>query len=542
MSFQGDIASISLSDVVQNLVANQKSGTLTIHSRDLECHIQFKDGVIISYKDGRGTNIARWLVDKGIVARDRMEDALRKYRKAKRKSLGAILRDVKAIDLDEYTDHLKNLVSDGICEALSLREGSFEFREGQLSEKLASQEARAMGLQFSAQSLIMEAARRADDWEHIRRHLPSENEIYFVPPGNRDHLIESADDEITPLAVELLDGTLSLKQIMAKLPCMRFESARCLANLIAQQRIRPIDSDQVVQNTADDEDPEVTISRLKTILEREPSNRLVLDKLASIYEKIGAAEEAAKHNKLLAVCYLDEGDLQQVKKHLLKSVELNPRDILTWQKLWDCVCQISDKDEILAVGRTYVDQFQQMGLMEMVRDHLQRLLELFPDRNDFRMELAEAHFDLGDHKTAIHSLLELGQELLQDKEGYEEAEKVFAQVLKYDHKNEKARRICSELESGRLERRRAARKRLLHAASLLTFVIVGCWFIVRELRAQNDLFTVVRSVLAEPMLTEQHYQEADRRIQEVRDKYPFSPTAAGQGSALQNAMRHKLSE
>ena len=538
--FAGDIASIALGDVVQNLVANKKTGTLTVRSGDLECHVQFKDGEIISYKDSRDINIARWLVDKEFVARNRMEEALRKYRKAKKKSLGAILRDKRAIDFDEYTGHLNKLVSDGICEVLSLKEGSFEFREGNLSEKLANREVCAMGLKYSAQNLIMEAARRSDDWQHIRRHLPSENEIYYTPRGNLEHLIQNADDEITARAVELLDGSLSLRQVISKLPCSRFEASRALADLIAKQKVRQIDSDQAVQNSNSDEDPKVTIYRLKTILDREPSNKRLHDKLASVYEAAAAPGEAAKHNKILAICYLDEGNLQDAKKHLVKSIDLNPKDILTWQKLWSCVRDIGDQEETLAFGQKYLEQFKQMGLMEMVRDHVHQLLRLFPERIDFKMELADAYFDLGDHKIAVQGLLELGQELLRDKEGFEDAEKVFSQVLKYDRKNEKARRICKELESGKLERRNAARKKHLHTTSLVCFVILGTWFICRELRVQNEIFSVVRSVLAEPILERQDYEEVTERLQEVLEKYPLSPTAAGQGEALIRSLDDKL--
>ena len=111
MSFQGDISSLSLSDLVQNLAANQKTGDLCIRSNDSERHILFREGKAVSYSDDQGFSIASWLVEKEIITREHLEEALRRYRKAKRKSLGEILRDLGLIDLDDYRISPHHLVS-----------------------------------------------------------------------------------------------------------------------------------------------------------------------------------------------------------------------------------------------------------------------------------------------------------------------------------------------------------------------------------------------------------------------------------------------
>src|SRR5262245_50445273 len=105
MSFQGDISSITLSDVFQNLAANQKSGTLCIQSGGMTRRIQFRDGKIVSHADDQGYAVWDWLIEKEIVSNDTMEEALKRYRKTKKKTLGEILSDLKALAVADYKSY-----------------------------------------------------------------------------------------------------------------------------------------------------------------------------------------------------------------------------------------------------------------------------------------------------------------------------------------------------------------------------------------------------------------------------------------------------
>ena len=166
----------------------------------------------------------------------------------------------------------------------------------------------------------------------------------------------------------------------------------------------PIDSAKAVERSTAD-DPKQAIAFLKTILEREPNNRDVLKKLASLSREVELFEDSAKYYKLLAISFLEEGNLPNAKKCLTNSLSLNPKDMITWQKLRDCVYQEGKKEEIVSFGRKYVQNFKELGLMEMVREHLEELVKMFPEEQSLRTELADAQFSLGDHKTATQELM-----------------------------------------------------------------------------------------------------------------------------------------
>lgn len=539
MSFRGDISSIALGDVVQNLVINRKTGILAIDSEDLEFRIQFEDGDIVAAADGRGIDVGAWLASKELISEEDLKAARKKLRRArKRRSLGEKLDKVGAMSLDEYSGHLSTLVSDSLCEAFTLSAGGFEFREGEVDPELAGSEMRFLGLRFSAQNLVMEAARRSDDWNHIRRHIPAECEIWFASPDEREAIAASAEDDVTPQALEWLDGSHSIGQVIANLPCSRFEALHCLADLVAQRRIRPVDSHVVVESSDRADDPHEAIARLKSLLEREPGNRQVLEKLAGLCESHGVPEEAAKYHKVLANGYLEEGDSDSAQHHLRRTVELNPQDILAWQRLWDCVAAVGDDARVLAFGREYLKHFEELGLTEVVRDHLQALIRRFPAEVDFKVQLAEACFALGDRKAGVQGLFDAGHEFLRRRR-YDEAEEAFRTILRYDRENERARKICGEIQSGRLERRRRARRRVLREAAVCALIVAGVWAVVREVHAQSQLFAEMRRIVAEPIAERGQWSEARRRLEAFQERHGATFTSAGHADAILDAIRHK---
>ena len=337
-------------------------------------------------------------------------------------------------------------------------------------------------------------------------------------------MIEQAEDELTAQTVELLDGTSTLGRVIARLPFSRFEVCRCLSGLISSKTAKPIDSAQVVERTDDGRDASNAIACLETILEREPNNREILKRLAGLYERRGDLEQSAKHHKLLAVSYFEDGALGKAKGRLQKSLDLNPKDIITWQKLWDCVRAEGKDEQTQAFGEKYVKHFQKLGLTEMVRERLVQLTELFPAHQAFRLALAEARFSLGEHKKAVQELTDFGHELL-GQNSYELAEAVFERIVKYDHQNNAAHEVLDEIRSGKLEKRKAFRRRLVHSAVVVVCLVFVGVVAVREMAAQRSFFHFTQQVFAESLLEHKRYTAAIEKIEDVRRRHPYTLTA-----------------
>ncbi|MGQ9591329.1 MAG: DUF4388 domain-containing protein [Planctomycetota bacterium] len=538
MSFHGDIASISLSDVVQNLTANQKTGTLSIESGGAVRHIQFREGKIVSAADGRGPSILEWLIEKEIVPHSARDEIERRRRRAKRKTLGQVLEDMKLLGLEEYRSYLSGLVLEKLYEILSFREGSFEFLEGAIDEKLGDREVLAQGFAFHATNVLMEAARKADDWQRIRRHIPSEHEIYLSEPSQRQSLAEEAEDEVVRQALALLDGTRTVEQVIAKLPCSRFDACRAIAWLIAEKKVRPMDGDLLAASAAVASDPEKHIQCLKAVLEREPNNREILEKLADATEAAGLRAESATYRKLLAVSQFEEHDLIEAERNLRRSIGLNDKDLSTWQKLWDAVVGGGDREKIAATGRQFFEHFRRLGLLEVARDKILEMVQIFPEDLRLKVDLADVRFGLGDVAVAVQGLFDVAFQLLKMNR-FAEAERIFTRILKFDRGNAKAKEYRDKLRSGAIAKRRAARRRFVRSA--LRFVLFLCLigYLSYEMYVRSEALAATHSIVADSLLEERRYAVAIERLEAVRRAYPWSITAVYKLPPLLKALRDK---
>ncbi|HVR74194.1 MAG TPA: DUF4388 domain-containing protein [Planctomycetota bacterium] len=538
MSFQGDISSLSLSDLFQNLAANKKTGILKIQSAESERCVLFLNGKIVSYSDDQGFSISSWLVEKEVISGPQLEEAERRYKKAKKKSLGEILRDLRFLPLDEYKPYLSNLIQETLYEVLSFEEGSFEFLEGDPGDDPAHREAMALGLEYTAQSLVMEAARRSDDWQKIRRHLPSESEIYVVTPAVRDRIVSESKDEAMREAVQLLDGTRTLRQVIGKLPFSRFDACGVVAELVVEKKAKPLDASSLAHFPTAGDDPKQSIACLKSILNREPGNSKVLERLAELHEKVGQRDESATCRKILAFAYIEDGDLKEAEKNLRRSLALNPRDIVSWQRLVDTIRQQGDTGKLAAFGGEFADHFKRLGLMEIVRDHLVEMLKVFPDSLKFKLDLAEARFALGEQKACVEDLYALGVDLMK-KSRLEEAGTIFQQILKYDSKHVKARQQIATISSGKIVRRKVLRRKLVRAAIACVLLLSIASLIGYDVWVRGELLRVTRDVYADSLLENGRYDEAISRIRAIQEKHPYSYASLHEARILIEALEGK---
>ncbi|MBI4582530.1 MAG: DUF4388 domain-containing protein [Planctomycetes bacterium] len=525
MKFQGDIHSIPIADVAQNLAANRKSGVLTMRRGQEVRRILFRDGKILSYSDNTGFSIPRWIEEKGIVDSKVLEKALVRYKKTRKKTLGEILDESEVIKKEEYLEYVHDLVKELLFETFTFRDGTFEFSEYIKDPNAFDREIIGAGIELPVGPVIMEAARRIDDWEAIRKCLPSENDIYQIPAAEKESLLkEYEEDEVTQAAVELLDGTRAIREVIAKIPASRFEACQAIAELVGKKRARPVDGMELLEQFPGDGTPEErarTLVRLKAALEREPGNRVLLQKVAELSLAEEKKDDAATYFKLLALAHLDGGDLEGAEEGLRQSIELNPKDIGAWQKLYDIIEQRDADSPLLTFGTEMAKHLRGLGLEELARDHLSRMIARFPTQKNLRFEHAETLFALGDKAGAIDRLLEMARDGLR-KGLLDIAERALAKVIEYDRDHKRAKEIYEKIRSGKLERQRARRKILLRASSAALILAFLGFFIGYDLFARREFAITTRQVLAEGLIERGEYDKALHRLEEVRNRHPVS--------------------
>jgi hypothetical protein len=174
MSLKGTLASVNLTEIFQMLSLSGREGTLFIYEGARKRAICFtKDGVSIRSRDhNEGGLIGKILVRLGKLDERDLQRAV-ETRRASDRLLGEVLVDSATCSREDIDLALKVQSEEEIQELfLNRSDAQFEYVDGYFPET----DVRYVNLNVNA--LLIEIARRTDEWEYIRRRIRGPREIY----------------------------------------------------------------------------------------------------------------------------------------------------------------------------------------------------------------------------------------------------------------------------------------------------------------------------------------------------------------------------
>ena len=230
MAIEGPLAELGIHDVFQLLDLSRKTGTLSVTSllRDNEGVVLFENGKVISAQIRSNPHrIGDLLVRSG-----RLTDAdLVRVQEAQaggdRRRFGEILIALGLVTAREMERQMRLQIEAVVFELMSWSEGNFRFDEG-LSDDALLYASTPLG----TESLLMEGARRIDEWSRIADRVPNLLVIPDLAPGDSEHpaLLDLLPQEWKVLAE--IDGQADLRLIAANLAMSEFDVARVVYGLV----------------------------------------------------------------------------------------------------------------------------------------------------------------------------------------------------------------------------------------------------------------------------------------------------------------------
>ena len=231
MAIEGPLRELGIHDVFQLLDLSRKTGTLAVVSelRDNSGRVLFKNGRVVgAHIKSNPHRIGDLLVKKGRVGDADISRALVAQREAGgTRRLGDFLVDVGAISAKDLEREVREQVETVVFELLSWREGSFRFDDGGTPEHEGSI------VSISTESLLMEGARRIDEWSRIADRVPSLACVPMIAPVSEDTAprMDLLPNEWEVLA--MIDGTKDLRAIAEALVRSDFDVARIVYGLVS---------------------------------------------------------------------------------------------------------------------------------------------------------------------------------------------------------------------------------------------------------------------------------------------------------------------
>jgi tetratricopeptide (TPR) repeat protein len=224
MAIKGSLAEASLPDVIQLLAYSGKSGCLSVTDGRNFGNIFIKDGrVIFATILNRKQRLGDILLTKGMIDSPTLSRALETQKSSRKKRLGEILIEISAISQEQLEKELRGQIEQTIFTMLTWETGYFNFEADLLPV------AEDFIVQLSAQELLLEGARRIDEWRKIENKMPPFEAVLVRKTDAQDIPLTKEEQKI----IELVDGSRSIDDVLKLSEFDFFETCRTIYGLLS---------------------------------------------------------------------------------------------------------------------------------------------------------------------------------------------------------------------------------------------------------------------------------------------------------------------
>lgn len=226
MALEGSLNDVSLADICQLLAMGRKTGCLTVTDAGNLGYVYFRSGrVIQAMVLNRPDRLGDLLVANGHLKRKQLNEALAIQGTSTNRLLGDILLEQEMIDEEALEGCLRVQVEESIYHLFSWTNGSFHFDPDQELDRDTPQ------VSMNAEGLLLEGARRVDEWSQIEKKIPTFDLIFAAvdsPPEEEEAELTKDQESI----LGLLDGERTVKDLIDRSALGDFETAKALYGLL----------------------------------------------------------------------------------------------------------------------------------------------------------------------------------------------------------------------------------------------------------------------------------------------------------------------
>lgn len=523
MTVSGDLATIDLADLLQNIETHRRTGTLSLASEDGKAQIFFRDGhVALLARDGR-TPLVEMLVATGHVPERKLE-AARKKQKGSRRCVAEVLVGARVLAAETLSEVAEDRLAEDVANLVAAARGEFQFVEGDEPGGSFDPDEASLQLSLAVAPLVLEATRRVDHWVEIRKYIPSDSLHFRAREGARAR--EAEDEELAAQLLAVLDGSRSAQEVVELFPERRFLAFKLLAEAVRDRIARPVTGDDLLglADACEADQPQRSRKLVRRGLDTEPHHLGLLAADARLGEQLGDVGGAASAHKLLAHLHLEAGRSEEATAALDEAKRLTPADPSIWERSLQLALTQGRRHDALRDGMQLVDIYRAPGLHSRARAVLDRLLCIETEATDLHIEFARTCVDCGEPQVAVKHLVRRAKALVGSQD-YVGARMLFAEVLGIEPAHREAalsiEMIDKEVYARRRERKRRAIRLVWTAAAVAT---VGLALSI-EFTARVA-YVETRSLVSREHMIEQHrYQEAIAVWQAMAKEHPWSLTA-----------------
>ena len=316
MTIQSSIKELGLFDLFQVLHINKKTGRLMVtdgpDGKGAQIIFRAGDVCFAVMHDRVPKSVETLLVEWGVIDDGsivRIEKALRRY-----PNLIDCLEGEGIAPRGHLENFLANCIRECVYEIFKWDRGECRFIEEEIDER------REIVVPLNTENLILEGARRIDEWSNISGKVPSRHSIFKLSGENQQGQrlnLKPREWEI----LSLIDGTRSVKEVNDAAGGDLFSTSKLIYGLVVMGVIELVQGDTTTASGADTE------NRLEDLLRsgREYYGRLNLESAAAQFEKaLQIDPECFDALRMLGEIYYKMDKMSEALIYLTKARLLNP--------------------------------------------------------------------------------------------------------------------------------------------------------------------------------------------------------------------------
>jgi tetratricopeptide (TPR) repeat protein len=226
MAIKGSLKEASLPDVIQLLYLGRRTGCLALADQHNFGTIYLDEGQIVYASIvNRRDRLGDILVRRGRITAEQLQRAIEAQDDARQQKLGEILVHLGVLSRVELEEYMRLQIEEAIYYLFTWTSGTFNFEAGVRPER------EDFLVRISPEALLLEGARRVDEWSLIEKKIPSFDLIFSV---DHQHITQSAltlspeQERLLPL----LDGSRDVRQLIDESGLVEFEVGKALYGLI----------------------------------------------------------------------------------------------------------------------------------------------------------------------------------------------------------------------------------------------------------------------------------------------------------------------
>jgi outer membrane protein assembly factor BamB/tetratricopeptide (TPR) repeat protein len=528
LTFQGDVAQIPISNIVQALFLNGQEGVLAVDSGTLRRDFRIlKLGIrpLMTAADDLYLLRAALLKER-ILTEQQFDNAMSAW-DPPTLFPGDFLLQRRVITPEQVEHCIRKQFEESIYEVLTAPDLRYEFSAGDhcLDQEVFDPDGLGSMLIYSVNGVLMEAVRREDEWRRIEEEVPTGYEIY-VPvkkglPSTVPTDIEIPGSVYKDMA-KLLSGDCSVERIVAESVLSRYEVYHALFQLKTRgyiRRLRLAEKESLADKLRRLVKNREAVDVYRSILDEDSDNVRTRIQLIFLLEKSGNHPSLLIEHYLALVEQFETSESEKAKSYAEKILNLDPDNFEAHEKLFVIHALVDDRSGALAAIRALLNSVRKTGAYEEGAEVLMRVLNYYPEETPLYHELADLLMASNQNDLAVDCLKSVAD--LYERAGDTQRQlKTYELIVRVDPTaNGTLKRIAGE--SKRASVRTSDLLKISSIATIVGVILVALAYLgfieidSRRVYAESEKATRTQ-------MRYHRYDRARKTVQDFLSAYSFS--------------------